>query len=246
MSSRREQYKKFAAQHANVGFDARNVSLNATKGTWSLGFGDDAADITGKELLADIHNASRGLRKFPTDARHRAPIWAVTLIASDTPPPDRALLGDLDQARWLIGKYSHEPRDPWQPVSCLPLIDPSTLEVFLYATESGSGSAAVAMLMDAWLARTTPPDSLPDKPPANGNGQAHPEEDEIPRVALGSRAISLDGGDRTLYVPTLRIVGWESRPEGARILTPPPLPLPPSNDLQGELGFYNSNNAPYE
>jgi hypothetical protein len=216
--SKRDHFKQYSQRHANAGIDATPLKFITETGEFLTGKDDSAEFFTSREMLADLDNLLEGYRKFPPQgAKNRAPIWAVLPVSAGK-LPDRTLLGDMDETQWPLGKFGGKPRDPWQPVSVMPLYDlerPDTLYVF--ATETPSGNAAIAALMDAMAARLDNGDSLPE-------GLAPPKQpeasDELPVVLLNSRRIN-----EKLYVPALHVVTWGPRPRGARLLTAPPLPI---------------------
>jgi hypothetical protein len=231
MTSKREHYRRYAARHAG-GIDATFVRFVMETGKWLTGkVGNNPTELNGKQFLADTGNLLEGYRKFPREGEaSRAPIWAVTMVSSGK-LVDRAALGDLDETKWELSKFSDERRNPWQPVSCVGLIVPEEpYDVWAFVAENPSGATAIAQLMDAMVARLDPIDELPDPNAPASNG--HCREDEVPLVALENRP---GGGPKGLFSPVLRIVRWQARPATARILRAPPLPLPPTPRQQDDF-----------
>jgi hypothetical protein len=232
MTSKRDRLREVSRRHAAAGIDAPRLDFDSKSGDWMTS-SSTAALWTGREVQIDLGRLMHGHRSFPgKHARNRQPRWAIVL-ACDNDMPERAPLGDTDRTKWLVSEKTGEPRDPWQEVLSQPVIVPGEDEVYLWTTESKPGKAAIATLLDAWDARTNPEpiDALPDAGAPVTNG--HDRESEIPRVRLGSRAIHFE--DKTVYVPTLTILGWEPRPLTARLLNPPPYPKPVEPDPQRDL-----------
>jgi hypothetical protein len=66
----------------------------------------------------------------------------------NTKLPDRAELGDLDEAQWELSPDGKSRKDPWQNTRFVYLIDPITNEAFTFTTSSWGGRNAVIDLAD--------------------------------------------------------------------------------------------------
>jgi hypothetical protein len=64
------------------------------------------------------------------------------------PLPDRRDLGDLDQGLWEKGPDGITPKDPWQSMRYVYLLDPVSIEMLTFSTSSGGGTSAVRVLAD--------------------------------------------------------------------------------------------------
>ena len=69
------------------------------------------------------------------------------LYAPNFALPSRHMLGDLDQTKWPIGKYSKGPEDPWKEEMLLVLKRPATQELFTFSTTNKTGRRAVGNLL---------------------------------------------------------------------------------------------------
>jgi hypothetical protein len=227
MTTRKERFKKAAAEaRSSVGIDAINIRFqaeavinqqrpeyNKDAGTFWTGKDLDAENVTGKRFVADIADVMMGYRKF-TDGRVKMPVWAVVAVGGDKLLPERKTLGDTDESKWPMSKYRDgERQDIWKVIWVLPMYSESEAgagDTFAFSPESNSGINAIANLVDIYAER---PDG----------------DNKLPLISLQSRP-----GSR-FASPILHIEGWVDRPAGVRRLTPPPLPIAPEPDPQGEL-----------
>jgi hypothetical protein len=184
-----------AAARSRSGFGIPFVKMNGNDGTWKAG--KDGKDMKGRRLAADPHDTMIGFQKF----ENKRPVYILGRVADGYTPPPREELGDTDENHWHGGK------DPWQPVTLVPLWDPGTREGFIFTTSSQGGRDAVTSLIDAYV----------------GNCEIHPKDiDEVPLVELSSDSYVNTHG-RKIHTPVFEIVSWIECPAALRRIKPPPV-----------------------
>jgi hypothetical protein len=154
--------------------------------------GKNNANVTGKKFVADLPDIMVEAKKKPE--------YAVVKILGDVAPIERDELGENDKSMWLDDK------DPWTPVTVLPLFDPETRQVFVFpATYSARG--AVANLLEAFA----------------DHSATHPETtDQLPIVQLCVREYTKGDGNPG-YAVAFDIDGWIDRPNAVLHIQAPPL-----------------------
>ena len=213
MSDRRDKYTRFAGRtRALVGWDASFAKFDFSTGKWSVGKEDQ--DLTDCEVLADIGGLMEGFRKYTETTKSFA--YAMVAVDSDDGIPARETLGDLDQERWPTPKNSRngQRRDPWRRASALPMYVPEKPADAIVFVADASALDTIADLADAYAFRPG-------------------DREEVCRVVLGSQGPNAAG----YYRPVLRIKEWVARPEEARRILPPPLPLPAPPAAQFDIPF---------
>lgn len=103
--------------------------------------------------------------------------------------PEREELGDNDPTKWALGPDGG-PRDPWQSMRYVYLLDPASAEMFTYSTSSFAGREAVVDLADS-IARMR---------------VAQPNA--MPIVALESAPMITKFGRKSR--PIFKVVGWKA------------------------------------
>jgi hypothetical protein len=239
MATRREKLKKAAAEaRAGTGIDAPAIKFLSEPvinvehpeyakeaGTFWLGKDTEAKNITGKKFVADVDDIMKGYRKF-TDGKVKVPVYAVVAVSGDILPPEREMLGDLNEWQWPPSKFREgERQDPWRRIWILPLYDLETGDVVVFSPETNGGINAIADLVDAYAGR---PDG----------------DEKLPLVSLQSYSRVGSNGKRLAF-PILRVESWVDRPAGAHRLSPPPLPVAPASASgQDELDFSGGSPRP--
>ena len=169
-----------AAADANAGF-LRGTLVTFSDGRWYRG--KEKVEIKEGVRYAAVGTAhcwQKWLDKKPVETIMRDP---------GKPLPDRADLGDSDEADWETGFDGKTPKDPWQNTRALYLIDPMTAEACTFTVSSWAGRAVIADLGDQIVRMR----------------QAHPNA--IPIVELGSAPHMTKFGRKTK--PVLKIVEWK-------------------------------------
>jgi hypothetical protein len=203
MSNRAAKLKRFASHaRARAGLDLPTIKFVATdKGGFHVGKDSNYECFTDKELIAHVGDILVGYRKFVNGG---APVYAVVgLLDDDATPPARELLGDLDEDKWPEAKYAKDPqrkKDPWQPVTVLPLYSEETETLYIFATELVSGHDAIGALADELAGK---PDDFT----------------KLPLVQLVDRP---SGG---FHKPFLKILDWVDPPDDVQRVIAPPLPV---------------------
>jgi hypothetical protein len=140
----RNARQRYLDEVAPSGIVGRLVKFDGKEGKFI--FVDTEETISDKEdfvVLADQTLAT--WVKFRPD---QSPLRVGGLLyAPDFELPEREQLGDTDQTRWGIGKFSGEPADPWKEEMMLVLKRPSTMELLTFATLNKTGRRAVATLL---------------------------------------------------------------------------------------------------
>jgi hypothetical protein len=175
----------FAAQGAA---DARRVWLKYRKGPWEYGpKGGEKALEHGTKLVVVMPTTTTGWLKWGDDGR---PVdQRVGLTMNGHRPAKREALGDLDESKWPIDDKTDRPKDPWQEVRYLAMVDPESKQVFNFATSSKGGIGAVGKLcMDYGLHMRMAPDELPVVE-IGSDTYRHPSYGKVP-------------------FPTMKIVEW--------------------------------------
>jgi hypothetical protein len=159
--------------------------------------GKNNKNITGKKFVADLPDIMGGFQKLEAKKK---PEYAVVKILGDVDPIERDELSESDKSTWIDDK------DPWTPVTVLPLFDPETRQVFVFPT-TYSGRGAAANLIEAFA----------------DHSAAHPEEaDQLPIVQLCVREYTKNDGNPG-YAVAFDIEGWVDRPNAVLHIQPPPL-----------------------
>jgi hypothetical protein len=120
---------------------------------------DDGEVVSGDaDFVALCDQTLIGWIKFHADGE-TPPDRAQGLLHGGFKMPDRASLGDNDQAEWPIG-LSGQPADPWQHQVCIVLQNTETNELYTFATTSQTGRRAAGNLLRHYdrMQRTNPSD----------------------------------------------------------------------------------------
>jgi hypothetical protein len=111
--------------------------LKYSKGVWESG--REGRPMNGKCLTTHMLGLTRAWQRWEdkklTDERAR-------LFSAGGRIETREELGDLDQNKWKTNSRD-EPKDPWQYVLKLPLVDQETGEMFLFSIGSHGGKKAI-------------------------------------------------------------------------------------------------------
>lgn len=194
-----EKLKRYAATtKSSIAFGgAQFIKWDFKSGKFLVG--KNNANITGKKFVADLPDIMGGFQKLEAKKK---PEYAVVKILGDVAPIERDELGENDKSTWLDDK------DPWTPVTVLPMFDPETRQVFVFpATYSGRGAAA--NLLEAFA----------------DHSAAHPEAaDQLPLVQLCVREYTKGDGNPG-YAVAFDIDGWIDRPNAVLHIEAPPLTI---------------------
>ena len=109
-------------------------------------------------------------------------------VARGEKPSEREDLDERDESTWTAG-LDGKPQDPWQQQSLLPLEDPTSGEVVVFATGSFGGKRAVGELCSAWAKR--------EKRGYHGQPLVQLQRGEMPTKKFGK-----------VPCPEFKIVGW--------------------------------------
>jgi hypothetical protein len=188
--------RNFAAtSRSRSGFGIPYLKLSGDDGKWTAG--KNATDMDGRRLVADVPDTMTGHQKFEGG---RKPVYAVVRVLDGVAPPSRDELDERDESRWLNGK------DPWQPVTLVPVFDPESREPFLFTTTTSGGHDAVASLITAYT----------------DHCEEHSDRNELPLVELNSDSYLNTHGKR-IHFPIFEILSWVERPAAVLRIKPPPL-----------------------
>lgn len=132
-----------AAARENAGFDK---ILKFKKGQYVIG--DENVPL-GTEYIAHPEGWTKSWIKFEENKVVERRLYC---IARGEKPPEREDLDDQDKSDWTKG-LDGKPQDPWQPQSLLPLENPMSGEIVVFASSSFGGKRAVADLCSAWAKR---------------------------------------------------------------------------------------------
>ena len=122
-------------------------------------------------------------------------------VARGEQPPEREDLDERDESTWTAG-LDGKPQDPWQQQFLLPLEDPTSGEVVVFATGSFGGKRAVGALCSAWAKR--------EKRGYHGQPLVQLQCGELPTKKFGK-----------VPAPEFKIVGWRDT-AGDVFVEPPP------------------------
>jgi hypothetical protein len=186
-----------AALRSRAGFNG--TALKFVKGKWQLG--RDELDAANTRLVARpdwaMHGWVKWLDKKLVDFR-------IGYVADSFVPPDRSVLGDMDQETWAIWSNG---RDPWSLQWHLPLYNQVSGAEVIWSTDTRGGKDALAALLHAFADRIDA-------------GEAK----SLPIVELGSGTYPHQNYG-PVHVPQLDIVGWVEPPPTVRPALPAPAPL---------------------
>jgi hypothetical protein len=196
-----QKMRNFAASSRSyVGFSgATYIKFDYKSGAVTAG--KAATNIAGRKLAADMGDVMCGFQRLESGQK---PQYALTrILASDVDPIQRAELSDADPRRWADSE-----KDPWMPVSGLPLFDPKTRQNFIFLALF-SARDAVAELIQAFVDHAT----------------ADPEHaDQVPLVTFAVREYTKSDGNPG-YALYFEIEGWIDRPSAVLHINPPPLSI---------------------
>jgi hypothetical protein len=194
-----DRLKRYAStMKSSVAFGGATFIMFDSK-TGKLTAGRAGIDMVERKVVADMGDAMDGFRQFID----KKPVYALTKVLDATVEPiQRSELGDIDESKWT------EDRDPWVPVTVLPLFDSETRETFVFVTAFGERGAA-GNLIDAYVDHLT----------------AHPEAaDQLPRIGFYVRQYTRNDG-KPGYALQFDIEGWVDRPKTILHIAPPPLTI---------------------
>lgn len=161
----------------------------------------------GTEFIAHPEAWTKGWFKFSENTVVDRRLYRV---ARGEVPAKRDELGDLDKSAWAIG-LDGKPQDPWQEQYLLPLENPRSGEVFVFATGSYGGKRAASDLCSAWAKRES----------RGYRGQ--------PIVQLQSGVMPTKKFGK-VRCPEFKIVGWTDI--AGAFEEPPPFDSPPPVDSE--------------
>jgi hypothetical protein len=131
-------------------------------------------------------------------------------VARGEKPPEREDLDERDESTWTAG-LDGKPRDPWRQQSLLPLEDPTSGEVVVFATGSFGGKRAVGELCSAWAKR--------EKRGYHGQPLVQLQGGEMPIKKFGK-----------VPCPEFKIVGWTGTTGDVE-------PPPATSDFEDQIPF---------
>ncbi len=131
--------------------------LKFTKGDWFAGDNSEPVAKT-VSFIVGMHSLMMGSVRW----RELKPVeHAMVSVGSGLLPPRREDLGDNDPSTWETDDRGDR-RDPWQPMSYLPMASNNDGEVFTFAASSKGGMEAVGKLSRIYAAqRRRAPGQLP-------------------------------------------------------------------------------------
>ena len=123
-------------------------------------------------------------------------------VAHGEEPPERDELDDRDQSTWGSG-IDGKPQDPWLLQYLLPLENPVSGEIVVFATASLGGKRAIGDLCTIWGKRV--------KRGQHGLPVVQLQSGEMPTKKFGR-----------VPCPVLKITGWTDTADSSFIEQPPP------------------------
>jgi len=159
--------------------------LKYAKGEFLYGEEGHELDL-GKELVVCMLTYTKGWVKWqggkPVDHR-------VGLVMEGFREPRRDELGDNDPAGWETDSKTKQPKNPWQPVRYVVMVDPKTKTPYTFTTGSQGGIGALGELCSIYGQRV------------------RMAPDEVPVVALGSSSYRHDQYGKVFF-PTFKVINW--------------------------------------
>jgi hypothetical protein len=140
----RSPTEQYLDQIAPTSFPGQLMKYDGKQGVFVLTSDGEPID-TDRELVALCDETLIGMIKFSGE-ENVAPERVQGLLYSGFVMPDRATLGDTDEAEWPVG-LSGAPTDPWLHQVALVLEDRSTHDLYTFATTSPTGRRAVGNLL---------------------------------------------------------------------------------------------------
>jgi len=168
------------------------LKFSGKTGTWTAGAQGIEIPI-GTQLVAIIPEMLAGFVKWVDGELVEQAMQPIT--EAYDPKALRALLGDLDPAKWPRDDDKGQPEDPWKEAAYLPLKDLAKGAKFTYSTSSVGGTRAVKQLVGtyAWQIRAAPETTA----------------NHLPVVELGARSYKHPDRKRgTIFNPVLTGVDW--------------------------------------
>lgn len=197
------------AAREDAGFDK---ILKFKKGDYVIG---DKTVPLGTEFIAHPEGWTKCWIKFEDNKVVERHLYCV---ARGEKPPEREDLDDQDKSNWREG-LDGKPQDPWLQQYLLPLENPTTGEIAVFASSSFGGRRAVGDLCSTWAKR--------ERRGYHGQPQVQLQCGEMPTKKFGK-----------VRCPEFKIVGWDDCAPGDVIEPAAPTAVnSDSDEMDDEVPF---------